>query len=93
MSTVRNADHVTGWSAVGVLATIAITRALTALVMSFPLAWLTNHVFSGGVAMNTASGSDRLSYWRCVGLFAIWFTARVKIKFSAPALIEIEGDR
>lgn len=93
MSTVRKTDHITGWTAVGVIATIAITKALTALVMSFPIAWLINHVFAGGLAIHALFGADRLSYWRCVGLFVIWFSARVRIKFSGPALVEIEGDR
>jgi hypothetical protein len=60
--------------------------------MSFPLAWLINHVLAGGSALHEIVGSDRLSYWRCVGLFAIWFTARIKIKFSGPAQIKVEGD-
>lgn len=92
--TVRKTDHstLTGWSAVGVLATITVTKALTALVMSFPLAWLINHVFGAG-AIRAIFGASHFSYWRCVGLFAIWFAARVKIKFSGPAQIKIEGDR
>lgn len=94
MTTVRKTDHPTlnGWSAAGVLATITVTKALTALVMSLPIAWLVNRVFAAG-AISTIFGADRLSYWRCVGLFAIWFAARVKIKFSGPAQIKIEGDR
>jgi hypothetical protein len=92
MSTVRKTDHVTGWSAVGVLATIAITKTLTALVMSFAITWLVRHIFAGA-PLRFVFGADGLSYWRCVGLFVIWFAARVKIKFSGPALIEIEGDR
>lgn len=92
MSTDRNTEHVTGWSAVGVLATIAVTKALTALVMSFPITWLVRHIFAGA-PLRVVFGVDGLSYWRCVGLFVTWFAARVKIKFSGPALIEIEGDR
>lgn len=90
--TVRKTDHspLTGWSAAGALATIAITKALTALVMSLPIAWLVNRVFAAG-AIRAIFGADRLSYWRCVGLFVIWFVARVKIKFSGPAQVEIEG--
>ena len=91
--TVRNSNHLTltGWPALGAFVTIALTKALTALVMSFPLAWLVNHVFGAG-AIRAIFGADRLSYWRCVGLFAIWFAARVKIKFSGPAQIKVEGD-
>jgi hypothetical protein len=92
MSTVRKTDHVTGWSAVGVLATISITKALTALVMSFPITWLVRHIFAGA-PLGFAFGADGLTYWRCVGLFAVWFAARVKIKFSGPALIDVEADR
>ncbi len=92
--TVRKTDHslLTGWSALGVLATIAITRVLTALVMSFPLAWLVNRVFGAG-AIHATFGTDHFSYGRCVGLFAIWFAAGVKIKFAGPAQIKIEGER
>jgi hypothetical protein len=92
MSTLRKTDHVTGWSALGVLAAIAIGKMLTALVMSFPITWLVRHIFAGA-PLRFVFGADGLSYWRCVGLFVIWFTARVRIKFSGPALIEIEGDR
>lgn len=90
---VGKTDHFTlsGWPAVGALMALAFTKALTALVMSFPLAWLVNRVFAAG-AIQAIFGADRLSYWRCVGLFAIWFVARVKIKFSDPAQIKMEGD-
>jgi uncharacterized membrane protein YecN with MAPEG domain len=91
MSTVGKTGHATGWSAVGILATITVTKALTALVVAFPLAWLVNQIFWAR-AIHAIFGSDRLSYWRCVGLFAIWFAARVRIKFSGPAQIKVEGD-
>ena len=91
MSIRRKTDHATGWSAVGALAAIAITQSLSALLASFPLSWLASKIFCQGVALHALLGSDRLSYWRCVGLFAIWFTARIRIKFSGPAQIEIEG--
>jgi hypothetical protein len=95
MTAVRKKDHFTlsGWPAVGVLATITITKALTALVMSYPLVWLANHEFSAGCVIRAIFGTDQVSYWRCVGLFAIWHAARVRIKFSGPAQIEIEGKR
>jgi len=48
MSITRKIDHVTGWSAVGVLMALTVTKALTALVMSLPIAWLINHVFASG---------------------------------------------
>ena len=90
----RNLNHLTltGWPAVGVLATIAITKALTALVMSFPITWLVSHIFFGA-PLRFVFGASGLTYWRCVGLFAIWSAARVKIKISGPAQIEINGDR
>jgi hypothetical protein len=91
MSISGKTDHTTGWSAVGALATIAMTQTLTALFIAFPLSWLTSKVFGGGVALHTILGENRLSYWRCVGLYAIWFAARVRIKFSGPAKITIEG--
>lgn len=94
MTAVRKTDHLTltGWSAVSALVTITLTKALTALVMSLPIAWLVNHVFAAGV-IQAIFGTYHFSYWRCVGLFAIWFSARVQIKFSGPAQIKIEGDR
>jgi len=93
MTTVRNTDHstLTGWSAVGALATIAITQTSTALLIAFPLSWLASKVFGGGIALHALLGENHLSYWRCVGLYAIWFAARVRIKFSGPAQIAIEG--
>jgi hypothetical protein len=93
MLTVRKANDftLTGWSAAGALVTIALTKVLTALLMSFPLAWLVNHVF-GTSAIQAIFGTGHFSYWRCVGLFAIWFATRVKIKFSDPAQIKMEGD-
>jgi len=95
MMTVRNSNHVTlkGWPAVGAFLTITLTKVLTALVLSYPLVWLANHEFGDGGALRAVFGTERVSYWRCVGLFAIWHMARVRIKFSGPAQIEIEGDR
>jgi uncharacterized membrane protein (DUF485 family) len=90
MSIPRKTDHATGWSAVGALATIAIMQTLTVLLTSFPLSWLASKVF-GGVAFHALLGENHLSYWRCVGLYAIWFAARIRIKFSGPAHITIEG--
>ena len=82
-----------GWPAVAALVTVALTKALTALAMSFPLSWLASDVFGGGIVVRTLFGQGGLSYWRCVGLFAIWNLARIRIKFSGPAQIEIQGDR
>lgn len=93
MMTLGKKDHstLTGWSAVGALATIAITQTSTALLAAFALSWLASKTFGGGVALHALFGESRLSYWRCVGLFAIWFTARIRIKFSGPAQITLEG--
>jgi hypothetical protein len=95
MNAVRKKDHSTlnGWAAMGALATVAVTKALTAFVISVPLSWLASYVFGGGVALRDLFGPDGLSYRRCLGLFAIWFAARVRIKFSGPGQIEIEGKR
>lgn len=85
MMAARNSNDLTltGWPAVGVFATITITQALTALAMAYPLSWLVSHEFSPGI-IHLLWGEDRLSYWRCVGLFALWHAARVKIKVSGP---------
>ena len=94
MMKVRDSNRLTltGWPAVGIFMTMALTKVLTALVMSFPLAWLVSHIATGGL-LRFVFGADGLSYWRCVGLFAIWHTGRVRIKFSGPSHIKIEGDR
>lgn len=91
--TVRSSNHLTltGWPAVGVVVTIAATRALTALVLSYPLVWLANHEFSAAGAIRAVFGTDQVGYWRCVGLFAIWNVARIRIKFSGPGQIKLEG--
>lgn len=82
-----------GWSAVGALVMIVFAKAATALVLSYPLVWLANKEFATGGAIRAVFGTDQVSYWRCVGLFAIWHMARIRIKFSVPAQIEIVGDR
>ena len=92
--TVRNSDNLTltGWSAAGALSMILLTSVSTALVLAWPLAWLTRYVFGGGVVLRALVGPEGLNYRRCVGLFAIWFVARIRIKFSGPAQIKIERD-
>ncbi|MFP5277378.1 MAG: hypothetical protein ACLGPM_09690 [Acidobacteriota bacterium] len=93
MMSVRNSNHLTltGWPALALLVTIALTRALTILVMSLPIAWLVNRVFAAS-AIHAICGTDHFSGWRCVGVFAIWFMARFKIKFSGPSPSEKEGN-
>lgn len=92
--TVRDSNHLTltGWPAVGAMMALAAIRSLTALLTSVPIEWLVRHIFSGTL-LQLVFGADGLSYWRCVGLFAIWHAARLRIKFSGPAQIKIEGDR
>lgn len=74
----------TGWLAVPVFLMMAITQVLTALVMSLPITWLVNRVFSAN-AIHTIFASDRLGYWRCVGMFAIWFAAKVRINWTTKS--------
>ena len=71
----------TGWSAVPVFLMVAVTQVLTALAMSLPISWLVNHIFSRN-AIHFLFANDRLGYWRCVGLFAIWFVATARIKWT-----------
>jgi hypothetical protein len=92
--TVGKTDHFTlsGWPAVGAMMALAAIRSLTTLLAAVPILWLGRHIF-GGVLLRFVFGAEGLTYWRCVGLFAIWFAARVKIKFSGPTQIKIEGNR
>lgn len=80
-----------GWSAVGSFLMIVLAKALTALVVSYPLVWLVNYEFAAGGTIRAIFGTNQISYWRCVGLFAIWQVARIRIKFPNPGMIEIEG--
>ena len=73
----------TGWPAVGMFLTLAVTAVLQALIMAFPIEWLVGKVFSTP-AMHAVFGVERLNYWRVVGLFAIWFAARTRIKIHGP---------
>jgi hypothetical protein len=71
----------TGWQAVPVFLMVAGTQVLTALVMSFPVIWLVNRVFAAS-AIHAIFASDRLGYWRCVGVYAIWSAASARIKWT-----------
>jgi hypothetical protein len=71
------------WSAVRMFLMLAFTPVLTAPVMSLPIAWLVNHVFAIG-AIHTIFGVERLGYWRVMGLFAIWYATRTRIKVHGP---------
>lgn len=70
-----------GWAAVSVFLMAMATQMLTALVMSLPITWLVNHVFSAN-AIHALFANDRLGYWRCVGGFAIWFAAKGRSKWT-----------
>jgi len=63
---------------------LAVTPVLTALVMSLPIAWLINHVFAIS-AIHAIFGVEHLRYWQAVGLFALWYAARTKIKVHGPS--------
>jgi hypothetical protein len=69
-----------GWDAVLATGGVLFSYAATALLMSWPIAWLINHAFAPGI-VRAVFGGDRLSYWQCVTVFAIWYCARVKVRF------------
>ena len=69
-----------GWDAVMAMFGVLLSLAGTALLMSFPIAWMINHVFAAGV-IRAVFGGDRFGYWQCVMVFAIWCCARVKLTF------------
>jgi hypothetical protein len=69
-----------GWDAVIGMAGVLLSWAGTALLMSFPIVWMINHVFAVG-AIHAVFGVDRFGYWQCVMLFAIWYCAKVKFTF------------
>jgi hypothetical protein len=73
----------TGWPAVRMFLMLAVTPALTALIMASPIAWLVSKVFST-LAIRAIFGVERLGYWRVAGLFAIWFATRARIKVHGP---------
>ncbi len=74
----------TGWSAVPIFLMLAVTQVVTALVVSLPVAWLVNHIFAAN-AIYTVFGVEHLGYWRVIGLFAILFVVKFKIKFSGSS--------
>jgi hypothetical protein len=69
----------TAWPAVRMFLELAVTPVLTAVVMSIPVTWLINNIFAVG-AIHAVFGVEHLGYWRVVGLFALWFATRFKIK-------------
>ena len=73
-----------GWSAVPVFLMVLVTQVLRSLVMSLPITWLVNHVFSANF-IHAIFASDRLGYLRCVGIFAIWYFATAHIKWTVKS--------
>ena len=69
-----------GWDAVMVFAGVLFSYAGTALLMSWPLAWLINHAIAPDM-IRAVFGGDRLGYWQCVMIFAIWHCLRAKVGF------------
>jgi hypothetical protein len=63
---------------------LAVTPVLTALVISGPVAWLVNHVFAAN-AIHAIFGVEHFGYWRAVGLIALWYAARFKIKVQGSS--------
>lgn len=92
MSTLRRTGRAIDWSTIGGLAMIAVSKMLTALVLSSLITLLVRHIFAGE-QLRFLFGAEGFSYWRCVGLYFLWFAVRMKINISGSARIEIEGDR
>ena len=72
---------ITGWAALPIFFMAVAMQMLTALAVAFPITWLVNHVFSP-IAIRAIFSHDLLGYWQCVGVFAIWFTAKGRIKWT-----------
>jgi purine-cytosine permease-like protein len=88
---VANSLKLKGWSVVSTIMALTAPKVLTALVVSFPLEWLVDHILAAST-IHAIFGADHVGYWRCVGLFAIRFATQVRIKLLGPAQIEVEGD-
>ena len=73
-----------GWPAVPVFLMLAVAPVVTALVISLPVSWLVNHIFATN-AIRAIFGVGHLGYWRVVGLFAILFAAKFKVKFHGSS--------
>jgi hypothetical protein len=72
-----------GWSAVRMFLMLAVTPVITTLILALPISWLVNREFAAG-AIHAVFGVERLGYWKVVGLFAIRFATRGKIKLQGP---------
>lgn len=70
MKVESKAETLRGWDAVIGMAGVLLSWAGTALLMSFPIVWMINHVFAAG-AIRAVFGGDPLRYWQCVVVFAI----------------------
>ncbi|MGA8730865.1 MAG: hypothetical protein WB608_19070 [Terracidiphilus sp.] len=73
-----------GWPAVPAILMLAVTPVLTALAISLPVTWLINQVFAP-TAIHEVFGVEQIGYWRVVGLFAILFASKFKIKLQGPS--------
>jgi hypothetical protein len=76
--------NLSGWPAVPVFLILVVTNGLTALVMALPITWLVNRVFAAS-AIHAVFAKDQLGYWQCVGMFAIWFAAKGRIKWTVKS--------
>ena len=75
---------VKGWLAVPVFLAQLVTSALTALATALPITWLVNRVFSPTL-LHAVFANDQLGYWQCVGMFAIWYAAKGRIKWRVKS--------
>jgi Na+/phosphate symporter len=80
MKVESKSETLRGWNGVMAVAGALLSSAGTALLISLPISWLINVVFAPG-AIRAVFGGDRLKYWQCVMMFAIWYCARIKFRF------------
>jgi len=80
MKVESKSETLRGWDGVTAMTGALLSSAGTALLISFPISWLINHVFAPG-AIRAVFGGERLRYWQCVMVFAIWYCARIKFTF------------
>jgi hypothetical protein len=73
-----------GWPAVSAFLMLVVANALTALALALPTSWLVNRVFAAS-AIHAIFASNQLGYWRCVGVFAICFAAKGRIKWMVKS--------
>lgn len=71
-----------GRDAVIAMVGVLLSPAGTALLMSFPITRLINHVFAV-TAIRAVFGGDRFGYWQCVMAFAIRYCAGVRFRFPS----------